>query len=184
MGGAVTYLIAAAGSSSRIKRKMCWIIQLLARQMPVQVFLKNTTMKLCGGSHAGWDIHGKTLTDNHRDQISRDCLLVERWTETVVIDGDEMGESREQPAMVELLFIAIVLYSGYVTREERKSPPGEMWFGQTPFRYILRAVWRNWADGDQQKTESFHWSRLDLVYFVCPVSSHLLAPRDIIFNCG
>lgn len=71
-----------------------------------------------------WQNTHSLLTDNHGDQISRDCPLVERLTETVVIDGDEMGESREQPAMVELLFIAIVLYSGdYVAREEGKSPP-------------------------------------------------------------
>lgn len=34
-GGAVAYLIAAAGSSSLIKCTMCWIIQLPARQTPL-----------------------------------------------------------------------------------------------------------------------------------------------------
>lgn len=63
------------------------------------------------------------LTDNHHNQISRDCPLGERLTETIVIDGDEMGERREKPAMVELLFKAIALCTGdNVTRGERKSP--------------------------------------------------------------
>lgn len=47
------------------------------------------------------------LTDNHRNQISSDCPSGERLTETIVTDGDEMGESREGGAVVQTDYVVL-----------------------------------------------------------------------------
>lgn len=94
------------------------------------------------------------LTDNHRNQISRDCPLEERLTETILSDGNEMGESREKPAMLELLSNPVCCTQAIMWQRQRESLPriglvntlncintmGEMRFCQTTVRYILRAL--------------------------------------------